>query len=414
MQTLMNGALDQKRQIPYFPVGLGILVLGGLLFFLVPDDTTSLEKSALHTGEVKRGPLVREIRAPGRFAPNSETWLTARVDARVKTKHLEPGARVEPDSLILELSAPELTQEYQTALLDVKVAEARVEATRAQQHNVMQQQKADLELIEIERDLAIAEASAQETLAIKRIITDFEYQASLLRVQRLKTQLRINQQQLLDLPNLQRSLLRVEQAQLEQVQLRAGLLADQVDSLFVRAGVQGVLQNVPLEEGQRVITGAELARVSNQEDLKAELNVQEAQAKDLRLGQLVIIDTRRSKVRGRIARIDPGVSNGTVLVDVQFDGPLPEEARPELRVDGVIEIERLDDVLFISKPRMWRPTPSAELYRLEGDSIARKTNVTYGIHSVANVQLLAGLEEGDVIILSDVSAMNNAPQININ
>ena len=404
LKEIQQGGTGSRR---WWWLAATLTVTGGLLGLGLSgsDEVAALDGKALQLGTVSRGTLVQDVRAPGNLVPNQRRWLAARINARVLERVLEPGAEVEADSIIVRLASPALVQEHKQAQLALNVAETQLVALREQQKTAIAELEANVSLLEIEKQQAIADQQAKLVLRENRIIPEFQYTEAVLRREKLIRELDIARFRLRQLPDLQTSLLQVEQARVEQQQLSVALLAEQVDKLDVRAGMRGILQSLAVEVGQQVAQGAELARVASQDNLKAQLRVQESQVKEIRVGQPVVVDTRRSRIEGVVSRIDPAVNNGTVTVDVRLPGPLPGEARPDLRVEGTVEIARRDNILFIDKPANWRPETDY-LYKLEGDSGAVRQPVAYGLSAVSRVQLLGDFDVGDQIILSDLSAVS--------
>jgi len=414
LQDIQSQPEGSKLKVVIF-ISLTILVVTGLLFFSQSETVNaSVDANNIYIGEVKYGELIRDVRAPGNLVPNEKRWLSARTNARVVKRILLPGAPVDSSSVILVLESPDLTQQHKRAQLDLKVALAQLNALQEQQKTALQEQNATVKLLAIEKEQAIHDLSAKQKLHADRVIPDFQFKEAVLRREQLSRQLEIEEFRLQQLPSLQKSLLNVEKARVEQLELQVQLLADQVGSLQVKAGMAGILQSVSVEVGQQVTLGTQLAEVASQKNLKAELRIQEGQVKDILIGQAVIIDTRRSKIQGSISRIDPAVNNGTVTVDVTLPEQLPGEARPDLRVEGRIEIERLENVLLVDKPANWRKDSSTYLFKLDSESSAVKTSVIYGASSVSSVQLLSGIEAGEKVILSDLSTYESNDKLTIN
>jgi HlyD family secretion protein len=363
---------------------------------------------------VKSGNLIKDVRAPGNLISNHRQWLSARMSAKVIKRELEPGALVNPESIILRLSSPELIQNFKRVKIDYKVAQAQLNALKQIQITAQQKKQADVKLLEIEKQQAIDDAAAKKQLRVEAIIPLYQYNEAILREKKLTLELEIAMFELKQLPKLQASLLNVEQAKVEQQLLQVSLLGEQVEMLNVRAQIHGVLQSVAVEEGQEVAQGTALARVADQHNLKAELRVQESQAKDIQLGQTVEIDTRRSKISGVVARIDPSVVNGTVTIDVKLPDNLPSEARPDLRVNGIVEIQRLENVLLLDKPTHWKNSKTAYLFKLTSSSQASRTKVDIGTTSTHSIQLLSGLTSGDKVILSDTSLLQKFSTLTLN
>jgi len=419
MQTIIEAQTSNKKPLKIYVLiaVMSVVILAWLANYFFLNSTNgdaNISADGLNIATVKSGNLIKDVRAPGNLIAKNRQWLSARVSAKVIKRVLEPGAIVTPDSIILQLSSPELTQEYKRVKIDFKVAQAQLEALQEVQLTEMQKKQADVKLLEIEKQQAIEDASAKKQLRVTKIIPLYQYSEAVLREKQLTLQLEIAQFELQQLPRLQASLLKVEQARVEQQLLQVTLLSEQVALLKVRAQMHGILQSISVEEGQEISQGTELARVADQKSLKAELRVQESQAKDIKIGQLVEIDTRRSKISGVVSRIDPAVVNGTVTIDVDLPKELPSEVRPDLRVNGIIEIQRLENILLLDKPASWQETQTAYLFKLTSDFQAIKTRVDIGASSARSVQLLAGLKKGEQVILSDTSHLLQHQEITIN
>lgn len=378
------------------------------------DNASDIDLDDLVIATVKSGNLIQDVRAPGNLIAKNRQWLSARVSAKVTRRLLEPGAIVTPESIILQLSSPELMQQYKRVQIDHKVAQAQLEALKETQKAENQKKQADVKLLDIENQQAIADASVKKQLIGKKIIPLYQYNEAILREKKLTLELEIARFELQQLPRLQASLLNVEEAKVEQQLLQLTLLSEQVERLNVRAQMHGVLQSIAVEEGQEVVKGTTLARVADQKKLKAELRIQESQARDIQIGQTVEIDTRRSKINGIVSRIDPAVVNGTVTIDVELPKELPSEARPDLRVNGIVEIKRLENVLLLDKPAHWQDQKSVFLFKLTGDSQATRTKVAIGDSSTNSIQLLSGLAKGEQVIMSDTSNFQQYPTLTLN
>lgn len=396
------------------PVVIFLLWFVNSFLFNSANSSAVISAEGLALATVESGDLIQDIRAPGNLVAINRKWISSRMSAKVIKRLLEPGAIVTPDSIILQLSSPELTQQYKRVKIEYKIAKAQLDALKEIQITQRQKKQADVKLLEIEKQQAIEDAAAKKQLRVTKIIPKYQYNEAVLREKKLTLQLEIAQFELKQLPRLQASLLNVERAKVEQQLLRVSLLEEQVSKLDVRAQMYGVLQSISVEEGQEIPQGAELARVADQKNLKAELRVQESQAKDIQIGQVVEIDTRRSKIKGIVSRIDPAVVNGTVTVDVELPKDLPSEARPDLRVNGTVEIMRLENVLLIDKPAHWQESNTAYLFKLTSNSHAVRTQVAIGESSTNSIQLLSGLTQGEQVIVSDTSKLQQYTSITIN
>lgn len=418
MQTILESQHDDRKSKKFylliFTAISTLFVLITYLFWPSNDSLAaelSFDDAMIVT--VKSGSLIQDVRAPGNLVSNHRQWLSARVSAKVIKRELEPGAIVTPESIILRLSSPELSQQYERVKIDYKVAQAQLKALKETQLTAVQKQHADVKLLEIEKQQAIEDAQVKKQLRAKKIIPTYQYNEAILREKKLTLELEIALFELQQLPRLQASLLNVELAKVEQQLLQVSLLTQQVELLNVRAQIHGVLQSISVEEGQEISQGTPLARVADQTNLKAQLRVQESQAKDVQIGQHVEIDTRRSKISGVISRIDPAVINGTVTVDVELAKELPSEVRPDLRVNGIIEVTRLDNVLLLDKPTHWQRNKTAYLFKVTDESTAEKIKVTIGAVSTSSIQLLSGLNNGDKVIMSDTTALQQHSTITL-
>jgi HlyD family secretion protein len=322
---------------------------------------------------------------------------------RVERIVLRPGIVVEPDAVILELSNPQLEQEFQEANLKLKGSEAGLANLRVQLTNDSLAQQAATASIEAEYEKAALQAKVNQQLAEKSLISSIIVQQSTLDAQQLAQRLAIAKRQLESQTESTQARLAVQESEVEQARAMMQLRQRQVNELKVRAGIAGVLQLVPVDVGQQVAPGTNLARVANPEHLKAELRIAETQAKDIQLGQPASIDTRNGVVAGTVSRIDPAVQNGTVTVDVAITGELPRGARPDLSVDGTIELERLPDVLFVGRPAFGQEQSAVGLFKVQPDGEASRVQVTLGRSSVNTIEVVSGLDVGDQVVLSDMS-----------
>ena len=419
MKTILESQNSDSRSIKSYVIIVLVIVTSFSLlvkYFWTSegDNPASIELDGLVISSVELGNLVQDVRAPGNLVSKHKQWLSARMGAKVIKRELEPGAIVTPNSIILRLSSPELMQEFKRVKIDYKVAQAQLEALKETQITAVQKKQADVKLLEIEKQQAVEDALVKKRLRLNKIIPKYQYSEAILREKKLTLELEIGLFELQQLPRLQASLLNVEHAKVEQQLLQVTLLSEQVDMLNVRAQIHGVLQSISVEVGQEVTKGTALARVADQYNLKAELRVQESQAKDIQLGQTVEIDTRRSKVTGVVARIDPAVVNGTVTIDVDLTSDLPNEARPDLRVNGIVEIKRLEKVLLLDKPSQWQNGTIAYLFKLTNEYQATRTKVSIGATSNNSIQLLSGFTPGEQVILSDTSHLEQYPVITLN
>lgn len=374
----------------------------------------TVEAATLWPDTVKRGPMVRQVRGLGTLVPEDIRWIPARTNGRVEVIVLRPGAKVTADSIILELSNPELDQEVQDAELKVQAADAALANLRVQVQNDLLQQRATAASIDADHSKARMNADMNQALAKKQLVSELVLQQSLLDAEQLSVRRSIAQEQLASRAESGRAQLAVQQSALDQARAVLALKLRQKSELKVRAGLEGLLQLLPVDVGQQVAPGANLARVANPARLKAEIKIAETQAKDLQLGQKADVDTRNGIVHGRVIRIDPSVQNGTRTVDVSLEGDLPNGAVPDLSVDGVIELERLNDVVFMGRPAFGQDQTTVGIFKVDPvTNEATRVQVQLGRSSVNSIEVKAGLQPGDKVILSDMSAWESFDRVQL-
>lgn len=367
----------------------------------------TVEKATVWIDTVKRGPMLRQVRGPGSLVPEVEgiRQISASTDARVERLLVQPGAAVESGTVLLELSNPELQREALDAEWQLKAGQAELINTRVRLEKELLDQQAAAATVESDYHQAALQAETNEGLFKEGIVPGLTLKLSQVRAQELETRNEIEKKRLAVYSESAKAQSAAQEARVEQLRALANLKHGQVDALHVRAGIRGVLQELPLQPGQRVTPGTSLAKVVQPDRLKAQLKIAETQAKDVQIGESASIDTRNGMVAGHVSRVDPSVQAGTVTVDVALDGALPKGARPDLSVDGTIELDRLSDVTFVGRPAFGQEEGQITLFRLSetGDEAAR-VKVRLGKSSVNTVQILQGLKPGDKVILSDMSA----------
>jgi HlyD family secretion protein len=357
--------------------------------------------------------MLREVRGPGTLVPRVIRWIGAQTEGRVERVIVRPGALVTADTVLVEMTNPELMQETEEARYAVVQAEAELAELRLTLENKQLDQKAAVAGAEAEYQGARVQAEAEKEAG--NVVPLVKYQRSELLAKQLKVKRDIEQERLDQFASSVEAQLAVRKAHVEQTRNAYERKRVRVESLSVRAGIAGVVQEVLVEEGQRVLLGANIARVAPPDDLRAELRVPETQARDVQLDQLVRVDTRNGIVEGRVVRIDPAVQSGTVQVDVDLTGTLPRGARPDLSVDGTIEIERLPSVVYTGRPAYGQPNSTVSLFKLVEDGrYAVRVPVELGRTSVNAVEILKGLAPGDQVILSDTSAWDDRERIRLN
>jgi HlyD family secretion protein len=366
-----------------------------------------VEAATVWPDTVKRGPMLRQVRGLGTLVPEDTRWITSTTQGRVEEIVLRPGTIVKPDSVILVLSNPQLEQELRNAELQLQSAEASLANLRVQVQNELLNQRATAAGVEADYNKAKMQVEMDEALAKDQLVSALQLRRSQLDAEQLALRHKIAQEQLASRAESSRAQLAVQQASVDQARAVVALKRSQVDELRVRAGIKGVLQLIPPEVavGAQVGSGTNLARVANPERLKAEIKIAETQAKDIQIGQRAEVDTRNGIIPGRVARIDPSVQNGTRTVDVSLEGDLPRGAVPDLSVDGTIELERLDDVLYVGRPAFGQEHSTVNLFKKDPTGTeATRVTVKFGRSSVNSIEVLEGLNVGDTVILSDMSA----------
>ena len=405
----------KKRQLTWIGVGVVAVVLLTLGVSRLKPAAPTVERATVVIDTVRRGEMVREVRGLGTLVPEDIRWIALQTEARVERRVLLPGTIVKPDSVILELSNPELENQAQEADSQARAAEAQLTELKVRLESQLLDQKAAAARVEAESKQARLRADADAELHKSGLIADITLKLSQSAAAELEHRERIEHQRLAIAGDAIEAQLKVQQAEVENRRAASRLRRSQVEALHLRAGIDGVLQQVPVEVGQRVAAGTNLARVARPNKLKAEIRIPETQAKDVVEGQKATVDTRNGFVAGRVIRVDPAVQNGTVTVDIALTGELPPGARPDLTVDGTIELERLPDAVFVGRPAMGQPMSTIGLFRLvKGTNEAVRVRVGLGQASVSTIVVKEGLDVGDEVILSDTSAWDSADRIRLN
>jgi HlyD family secretion protein len=374
----------------------------------------SVERSTIWMDTVHRGEMLRDVRGLGTLVPVDVRWIPAQSSARVDKMVLQSGAMIKPDSIILELSDPQLELDELDAEYAYKAARADLANLKVQLSNGLMAQKSTAADIESQYQQAKMQADADKQLSEEGIQAALTAKKSAVVAEQLGIKEELVQQQLKIADDAATAQIAAQEAHLEQQRVLYELKKRQLDALHVRAGLNGVLSAVSVEVGQQVTPGTNLARVADPSHLKATIQIPETQAKDVIIGQRATIDTHNGTAQGHVTRVDAAVVNGTVAVDVNFDGPLPPGARSDLSVDGTIEIERLANVLYVGRPVQGQPASTIGLFRvINGGTEAVRVRVELGRMSVNSVEVLRGLQSGDQVILSDMSAWDSYDRIRL-
>ena len=392
---------------------LGLIVITVVISRLKPA-AMSVDRASVWIDTVKRGPMLRQVRGLGTLVPEDIRWIAAAKDGRVEKIVVRPGAHVEPDTLIVELSSPDLQQAARDAELQEKGADAELTTLRATLQRELLNQESTTAQVHSEYEQAKMEAETNENLKKNGLIADLAYKTSIIKRDELANRDAIEDKRLAFARDSIEPQLAAKQAAVEQFKASAEMRVREVEALHVRAGMTGVLQQLPVEVGQRVIPGTNIARVADPTKLKAQIKIAETQAKDIQINQPASIDTRNGIIPGHVIRVDPAVEQGTVTVDVALDGALPKGARPDLSVDGTIELERLDNVLYVGRPAFAQDGATVGVFKLTSSGEAVRTPVHFGRSSVNTIEILSGLNAGDQVILSDTSAYDSHDRIRLN
>lgn len=403
------------RRVAYGSAGAIAILLITLGLSRLKPAAPTVERSTVWIDTVKRGEMLRQVRGLGTLVPEEIRWIPAVTEGRVERRVIEPGAEVLPESVILELSNPDVELAALEAESQLRAAEAQLTELRVRLESQRLDQAAAAARVRAEYHQAKMRAETDAELAEQGLVAELNARLSRVAADELKNRDEIEQKRLGIASQAIEAQLAVQEANVEQRRALARLRRNQVHSLRVRAGIRGVLQLVPVEVGQRVTPGTNLARVAQPDKLKAVIRIGETLAKDVIPGQPASVDTRNGIVEGRVIRVDPAVQNGTVTVDLALTGELPRGARPDLTVDGTIELERLADVLYVGRPAQGQAESLVSLFRLqEGSSEALRVKVKLGRSSVNTVEIVEGLKQGDQVVLSDTSAWDAFDRIRLN
>jgi HlyD family secretion protein len=395
---------------------VGVAALGGITYGLtkLKPAAPTLERSTAVIETVKRGEMVRDVRGNGTLVPQVTRWVPAPAEGRVENILVQAGVEVNPSTVIVELSNPQMEQQATDADFQVKAAEADEENLKVRLESDAMTQQAAIATINSQYSSARLQLDADEKLAKLGLVADLTLKISRVAVQDLANRLKVEQERLAVGARSTKAQLNAASSRLQQLRVMAKLKREQVDALKVRAGTGGVLQVVSVQVGQQVTPGLNIARVADPASLKAVLRVAETQISGVRIGQKVIVDTRNGLINGEVSRIDPAAREGMFEIDASLIGPLPPSARPDLSVDGTIELERLQDVLKVGRPAFGQAQQTIGMFVLTPDgSEAVRTSVRLGRNSVSTIEILDGLKEGDQVIISDTSALDSYNRIRI-
>ena len=405
----------KRRQYLFGVVALLVIVGVSVVLARLRPAAPTVERATVWVDTVKRGPMVRQVRGLGTLVPVDEArrWVPASTRGRVEKIVLRPGVQVTPDTIVLELSDPQVQQAMTDAEQLLKSSEADYNSLKARLDSDKLNQRAAFAVVEAEYKNAQTEKEMNEGLSKDGLVSNLVLKQSVTRFESAATRFKIEGERLKVNEASAAAQLLSSQATIDQRRSTYNLRRSEVELLRVRAGMTGVLEQVPVEVGQQVQPGTNLVRVADPTRLKAELRIAETQARDLTIGQIASVDTRNGFIPGKVIRIDPAAQNGTVTVDVALEGELPRGARPDLSVDGTIELERLDNVLFVGRPAFGQEQSTVGLFKLDETGEASRTQVQLGRSSVNTIEVLGGLKEGDQVVLSDMSAWDQFERIRL-
>jgi HlyD family secretion protein len=403
-----------RRPWLYAGAALAVLIPATVALARMGPAAPTVDRATVWMDTVEQGDMVRQVRGPGTLVSEDIRWVSAITQGRVERKLVQPGTQVRAGTVLLELSNPDVERQLLEAQRQLTAAQAQLTTLRADLRNQQLTLEASVAQVQAQYNEAQRQAQAAEGLAAQNMVSAQELARARDNAADLRTRLNVERQRLQFMSESMRQQIGAQESQVAMLRRLAEFNQAQIASMQVRAVTDGVLQELPVELGQWVNSGQTLARVVQPGRLKAVLRIPETQARDVVVGQRAAIDTRNGIIAGRVARMDPAAQNGTVTVDVALDGQLPRGARPDMSVDGTIDIERLDNVLYVGRPAYGQAESTVGLFRLTpGGDEAVRVNVQLGKSSASTIQVLQGLQPGDVVILSDMSQHEGADRVRI-
>src|SRR5579872_5101473 len=409
-------AQKRKRQVAVSAVAVVAIAAATVGVYRLRPAAPTVERGTVWTDSVKRGPMLRQVRGVGSLVPSQESVLQipAETEATVVRIRMLPGSLVKADTVLLDMSDPQVEQAAVDAQLQWKAAQAEYQSQRAKLESDLMNQKAGAATVKADYNQTQLQSQTDKSLYDLGVISGLAYRASKSKADELTIRNGLEDQRLESTQKSIDAQLAEQQAKVDQMRVLAELKQKQLEALKVRAGIEGVLVELPLHVGQHVTPGTMLAKVVQPNHLMAELKVAETQARDVQIGEPAQVDTHNGIIAGSVMRVDPAVQNGTVTVDVKLTGELPRGARPDLSVDGTIDLERLDNVLYVGRPAFGQENSTISLFKLEVDGHdAMRVPVKVGRASVNSIQVIEGLKEGDTVVLSDMSRWDNTDRIRL-
>lgn len=406
----------RRRRIIWSIGALAALVALTIGISRLKPAAPTVDRSTIWTDTVKRGNMLRQVRGLGSLVPNHEDvrQIPAETEATVIRIDRLPGSQVQADTVLVEMVNPQLEQEALNAQLQVKAAEAEYQSLKVKLDSDLMNEKAGAATVSADYHEAQRQAQTDQALYQLGVISGLQAKASAGKAQEMVTRDQIEDQRLKVNREAIASQLAVQQAKVDQMRALAELKQQQLERLKVRAGVDGVLVEMPLQVGQHVMPGTELAKIVQPNHLMAELKIPETQARDVQIGEHASVDTHNGVIDGQVSRVDPAVQNGTVTVDVKLTGELPKGARPDLSVDGTIDLEKLENVLYVGRPAFGQENSTISMFKLDpAGNAATRVQVKTGKASVNQIEIDSGLKEGDTVILSDMSRWDSTDRVRL-
>ncbi|MET1255403.1 HlyD family secretion protein [Aliikangiella maris] len=404
----------QKQYVILLLIAIPVLFAIRYLWYLNQADF-SVERETLVFGEVQRGNYTVSVRGSGVLVPDNVQWLSADVDATVVRIALKAGNLVRKGDLIVELANPQLEQQYAEAKWDLEAMREEFKAAQVAQETELLTQQSTVLNTKLDYEKSVHEYKARKELIKTGAVSKLDFQKARVEMDQSEQRWHSSEKELAKMQENLAAQNKARKARLSQIEKRAERIAQQVENLQVKATMDSTVLEVPLEAGQRILMGSNLAKLARQDSLIAELQIPELQIRDVAIGQRVVVDTRNSKIEGKVSRVDPAVINGNVQVDVVFTQQLPSDARPDLSIDGEIKITEIDNTLFVERPLFAQSQSKAAFYKLtEGGNFAERIEVEVGYGSVNQIQIIAGLEVGDKIVTSDPTRFETYNKFRIN
>lgn len=411
-----------ERQKPRLLKRYLLLVLAALvsvcatyyLWYLGQADL-SIDANTLVFDQVKRGKFTVSVRGSGVLVPDNIEWLSASVEGTLVKRAVKPGHPVKKGDLIVELSNPRLHQQLAEAQWELAAMEAELAAADVALESTLQQQTSNLLNAQLDYENSLLEFNARADLIKTGAVSRLDYDRTRLAMDQFKQRLQTHKEQLTKMEESLVAQRNAHKARLNQHKQRVAIIQQQVDDLRVEASMDSIVLELPLVSGQRVMMGDNIAKLAQQDSLIAELQIPELNIREVALGQRVIIDTRNNKIEGQVARVDPAVINGSVQVDVEFFEALPNDARPDLSVDGEIKITEITDTLYVARPLFSQSQSDTMLFKLSDDGhFFERVAVRLGQGSVNHIEIIEGLAPGDNIIISDPTRFESYNKLRIN